>query len=203
MQKKMIRIATFSFSVLLLFSIVIGTAKATTETLAIEPMQDISKRIKLTISESVSGKFLVSNGTIDFFVTDPDYSVLFSYNQTEYAQFNFTASKSGDYVMHLINSISPTKVLVEFTYGVNYVVVLQQDFKVWYNVGTWSTTLVTPPIQPPLDLLAILSALLTVLAIGEKITKGFRWLLGRLWWIWKYHKPRTPVVVNLPKSEKR
>lgn len=203
MQKKMIRIATFSFLVLLLLSLTIDTAEATTEILSIEPMQGISKIVKLAISESVSGRFLVSNGTIDFFVTDPDESVIFSYEQSGNAQFNFTASKNGNYTMHLVNSISLTKVLVEFAYGVNYVVVLQENIKAWYNLGTWSTTLVTPLIQPPLDLLAILSALLTVLAIGEKITKGFRWLFGRLWWIWKYRKPRTPVDVNLPKSQKR
>lgn len=82
---------------------------AETEAFTVPALQEVTRNIGLSSGDKVSGSIVVVGGggnDIDFYVTDPEGNVLFSYERVTQKSFSFVASKTGTYVLHFDNGFS-------------------------------------------------------------------------------------------------
>ena len=89
--------------------LMIGYAKAGTETFTAPAWQKVVRTVWLDEGDRVSGSITVSGGggnDIDFYVTDPNGHTILRYNRATQTNFSFTASAVGTYTMHFDNSFS-------------------------------------------------------------------------------------------------
>lgn len=77
------RLITVSIAVLLA-SFFISAVGARGGEFIIEPLQEATENIELTVSDEVLGNLSVSNGFIDFYVTSPSGAILLCYNKTAF-----------------------------------------------------------------------------------------------------------------------
>jgi len=168
----------------------------------IEPMQETTETVELTVSENTSadvcGNISIIEGFIDFYVTSPSGVIILCYNKTAFAHFDFSVKENGTYVLHLANAWSKNNVTATLNYGVNFEITLQETIHpTWHTVATWQATVIT---TPPLDILEILKTLGIIISVfgslatlGEKVLKLVRWF----YWQIKHGKSKTPVVFKL------
>lgn len=94
---------------LVLLASITGTASATTETLTVPPLHEITRSLSLREGDRVSGSISVIGGSgndIDFFVVDPDGIIVLQAERLTHKDFSFSAKKGGTYVLHFDNSFS-------------------------------------------------------------------------------------------------
>jgi len=182
-------------SAFLLLGLMTGLAEATQETFTIGSMREVTRTVNATLSGNMTGSFSSLNGTIDFFITDPDNSVLLSCNGTMGSRFNLTFFKRGEYTMHFSNPESYANKTVKLDYGVSYIIVIQDTLRIAESAGVAVVTAAIPPPFPWEFLITIFTALLAILK-HDKIIEGLAKLVRWLFWWKKYRKSRTPVVIN-------
>jgi len=84
----------------------IGDVGARTHEFIIQPKEEVTLDTPtLTSTDKVIGNVSAQNGFVDFYVTTPTGGILFCYNKTADANFNFTASETGNYTFHFVNSL--------------------------------------------------------------------------------------------------
>jgi hypothetical protein len=99
----------FTVTFLILFTSIIGVALATTETLTVPPLEEITRSLNLREEDRVSGSISVIGGSgndINFYVVDPDGIVVLQIERLTHKDFSFDAEKGGTYVLHFNNSFS-------------------------------------------------------------------------------------------------
>lgn len=180
----------------------ISTASARGGVFVIEPMQEVTEIVELTVSDKssadVSGNVSVIDGLIDFYVTSPSGNVLLRYNKTAFTRFKFDAVESGAYILHLANTWSENNVTATLDYGVNYEITLDAQMNMLASVKGGKISIVPPPPDfiNPIEILKILgltiSTIFAFAKLGDKALRFFRWVYWRL----KHGKSKTPVVIS-------
>jgi len=135
---------------LLLLSLVLGSVEARGGTLVIGPGNEAIEKIQLSPPDSAVGNFTVSNGSVDFFVTNPSYDIVYQSLKTSFEIFNFTANESGIYVMHFVNKYQSEDVNLTLSYGLNFFVILSVTINV--STQTSSGTATVTQVQPYIHL---------------------------------------------------
>jgi len=167
----------------------------------IEPMQEKTETVELTVSENTSADVcgdVSIDGFIDFYVTSPSEVIMLCCNKTAFIHFKFSAEENGTYVLHLANAWSKNNVTATLNYGVNFEITLQETIHpTWHTVATWQTNVITNPSLDILEILKILGVIISAFGslaiLGEKVLKLFRWF----YWKIKHGKSKTPVVFKL------
>jgi hypothetical protein len=139
----------------------------------VEPMEEVTDKIELTVSDNMSaevaGNILVIDGFIDFYVTSPSGIVLLCYNKTAFDTFKFAAKENGTYVMHLANTWSTNNVTATLNYGVNWKIVCQVAIT-FHATSLTTVTMTTVTIGPsPINVLEILQAIYYLIMIVSGI----------------------------------
>jgi len=182
-----------------LISFSIPYASARGGVFVIDPMQEATETVELTVSDNTSadvhGNVSVINGFVDFYVTSPSGIIILCYNKTSFSRFNFSATENGTYALHFANTESKNNVTATLNYGVTFEIVLQETIRpTWHTVATWQTTLITPSPYLDIEILKILGIVIStigsLLTLGEKVLKLIDWL----YWKIKHGKSKTPVV---------
>jgi len=162
----------------------------------IEPAQEITENVMLTPSSEVTGNVSVSNGLIDFYITNPSGNLVLCINQTEFNTFNFIADEYGNYTMHLRNTNQRENVTVKLCYCINLFVAVQSTLSFNSNVST-PTTIIT------INWTAIFQLIMSFFAglgsLGGFLLKLKKYLERKKRereWKKKYEKSRTPVVAK-------
>jgi len=177
---------------ILLCSFFVGIVSARGGVFVVEPTQEVTEEVKLTVSDEVKGNLSVNDGFVDFYIESPSGAILFSDNKITFTIFNFTAEENGNYTMHVANNYQTRNVNVTLDYSVSMKVNLYGEVNArFYLPQTWT---VTPPpsATTPIDWIRILTEFLKMVGISGigYLVKAIRHLR---WW-WKYRKSRTPVV---------
>lgn len=116
----------------------------------LEPNQEATDRIYLTVSSEAVGTVLVNNSLpIDFWVTDPSGTMLLGYDRFGNISFRFVADKNGNYTMHLKNAYQAQNVTVVLDYSLNFVVVLQESIKIQASAGVAKVASPPPSLSLP------------------------------------------------------
>ena len=103
MQHKKTSLILFLFLFMLLFAI-IPQANAETKPLKLPPKQDTTISVNLNSGDSMSGTVVVNGeGSVDFWVSDPQNGNATSSNNIRYTQFSITAETSGTFTFHMFN----------------------------------------------------------------------------------------------------
>lgn len=179
----------------LLASFFISAVSARGCEFVIEPLREVTENVELNVSDEVFGNLSVSNGFIDFYVTNPSGIILLCYNKTAFNTFNFAAGENGLFTMHLANTHQTENVNVTLNYAVHFKAVLQEKINVGYSVGT--AHVISPPTTTtPLDWITILTIITSISGLIPRLVKAVLNFVRWLWWKWKYGKPRTPVVIK-------
>jgi len=134
---------------LMMLGFSVGTAKATTESFVIRPNQGVVENLDLYGSAHVDGNVLVSNGSIDFFIYDPDGAIIQQSLNVSNAPINFTTDKNGNYSMCMNNTYEPFNVTVELDYGCEFSYTVSDTVQPSSSV---LTAIVGPPLpvtRPP------------------------------------------------------
>jgi len=93
----------------ILLVLMIGYAKAGTETLTVPAWQEVVRTVGLSEGDKVSGSITVYGGggnDVDFYVTHPNGGTILRYDKATQTSFSFTATTTGTYTMHFDNSFS-------------------------------------------------------------------------------------------------
>ena len=96
--------------VLIVFFVLLSSLTAlvhASQTISVPPVSQQTVKVNLSQGDSVNGTFSVIGGTgtgVDFTVTDPNGKELLSYNWTSRANFSFSASINGTYILLFDNS---------------------------------------------------------------------------------------------------
>jgi len=96
-------------SFIMFSTFLIGCVFAETETFTVPALHEVTRNVGLTSGDKISGSIVVAGGggnDINFYATDPDGNVIFSYDHVTQRTFSFTASKTGTYILHFDNSFS-------------------------------------------------------------------------------------------------
>jgi hypothetical protein len=134
--------------VAVMLSFVIGTGEAGHgSVLVLEPAQEVTERISLTVSSEVYGNLSTDNGSIDFWVTGPSDDTLICHYGIENCSFKLVAEQDGNYTMHMNNTYQMQNVITKLEYSVNRVFVFQGNVGLNFNVD--STTQIPQPPPPP------------------------------------------------------
>ncbi|MEM0058477.1 MAG: hypothetical protein QXG58_05375 [Candidatus Bathyarchaeia archaeon] len=99
MKKCTITLALFSLWAI----VIVHDVDAGVNAVIIPPMETFSLNINLNNSSSIHGSFYAVNGIINFLFSAPDGKVLFEANNTCNGTINFEASKTGTYVLRILN----------------------------------------------------------------------------------------------------
>jgi hypothetical protein len=93
--------------IVIVFSILIPPAKATTMNFTVPKGEEITKSITLAVEDHVSIKFTVvgqTRSTLDFCITDPHGNVKAEYNKTGHVDYCFVCDEAGEYGLHFTNT---------------------------------------------------------------------------------------------------
>lgn len=131
---------------LLLVGLPIALVEARGRTYVISPSDEAFEKIQLSPSDNVVGNMSVSNGFVDFFVTNPSYDIVHQSKKTSFDSFNFTANESGVYVMHFVNKYQLEDVNVTLSYGLNIFVSVGTTIHVSTQTF-WSNSVTVTPVQ--------------------------------------------------------
>jgi hypothetical protein len=144
----------------------------------IEPMQTVIERIELEASDKVAGNLSVSNGLVDFSITNPCGDVLLTCNKTEFTSFIFTARQNGNYTFYPLNVVDET-VTATLYYGLEQTVVKRRNWR-QFNIGAGvESPNPLPPIpDPDIDLENLYERYLSFLKAQE--------ILQTVRSVWKY-----------------
>jgi hypothetical protein len=119
----------------LLASLFVASVEARGGNLVVSPSGEAIEKIQLAPPDNVVGNMSVSNGFVDFFVTNPSYDIVYQNLKTSFDNFNFAANESGIYVMHFVNRYQSGDVNVTLCYGCNFFVVTSVNI----GISTFST----------------------------------------------------------------
>jgi len=124
---------------LLSVSLSVASVEARGGGFVISPSGEAIEKIQLAPPDNVVGNMSVSNGFVDFFVTNPSDDIVYQSLNTSFDSFNFAANESGIYVMHFVNRYQSGDVNVTLCYGLNFF------FAASVNIGisTFSTETTT------------------------------------------------------------
>jgi len=192
-------------SILLIFlvaSFFIGMVNARGEAFVIEPSKEVIEKVELKVPDEVVGNVTVSNGSIDFYITNPSGTILFYSNETAFESFKFTAKQNGTYIMHLLN---PTQenVTATLNYGINFFIILQETITMTSSLGTAVVTTITTITPTFFDWVELLKNILISIPGFGALAGFIKWgikAIKKFWekrkWNKKYGKSRTPVVIK-------
>jgi hypothetical protein len=130
----------------LLLALGISTAKARGGVFIVKPTQEVIEDVNLEVSDEVFGNLSVSDGFIDFYVTNPSGATVQSFHYIANTSFSFVADENGTYSMHLNNTYQTCDVTVTLHYSVLFKVVSQVNMNVGFSTGVAK---VVPRPQPP------------------------------------------------------
>lgn len=119
LEKKLIR---FLF-IVIAFSILVQTAKATTINFTVPESEELTKTISLVIEDHVSVKFTVvgqTASTLGFYITDPHGDVKVEYNDVGNVDYRFVCDEAGEYVLHFHNTDISEGKLVTLNYEIQH-----------------------------------------------------------------------------------
>jgi hypothetical protein len=134
-----IRRLVYALVALLLVSLFVASVEARGGNLVISPSGEAIEKIQLAPPDNVVGNMSVSDGFVDFFVTNPSYDIVYRSLKTSFDSFNFTANESGIYVMHFVNKYQSGDVNVTLYYGCNFFFVTSVNI----GISTFSTQTTT------------------------------------------------------------
>jgi hypothetical protein len=190
-----------TFLILLVANIFVGTINARDGVFVIEPTKEVIENVELKIPDEVVGNVSISNGLIDFYVTNPSGIPIFCYNKTAFETFKFTAEQNGTYIMHFVNVENIENVTVTLSYSIHVILVLYGNVDLKFSVGTAHVVgSVTP--TTPFDWIMFLKDYIyplitaSVSALIGALIKVLRKFQRERKWKKKYRAPRTPVVVK-------
>jgi len=158
------------------------TATNTYHTFIIYPTETIRLPIHLNSSSGIHGNFIVNNGTVNFALIDPDGIVIFRSYQTDNFTINYSAYKTGIYLLIFSNPSSVQAILVELN----------------YSIKSWHRLIYTFTLQSLIPWWHILLLIITyilefLIFIGEarKALLGDKYIIIKP--IVKCEKPETPI----------
>ena len=180
--------------VLLLAGLCIGSVNARGGSFIVAPWNEVTEKVQLGVTDKVFGNVSVSNGFIDFFVTNPSNNLLFYGNKTSLETFNFTADEKGIYVMHIVNNYQTENVNVTLSYALSITIVLTASVTLSTTVSATTISAIVSPTNP-IDWIELLRTIVYNIpwlgtALGA-IVKFLKWLRWKI----KYRRSRTPVVI--------
>ncbi len=120
-KKELIR---FLF-IVMVFSILVQLAEATTINFTVPKVEEITKSISLVVEDHVSVKFTVvgqTRSTLDFCITGPHGNVIVEYNNKGNVDYRFVCDEAGEYVLHFSNTDTFEDKLVVLNYEIQHYV---------------------------------------------------------------------------------
>lgn len=119
LKKKLIR---FLF-IVIVFSILVQIAKATTTNFTVPKGEEITKPISLVAEDHVSVKFTVvghTASTLHFCITDPHGDVKVEYGEIGNVDYRFVCDEAGEYVLYFHNTDMSEDKLVTLNYEIQH-----------------------------------------------------------------------------------
>lgn len=116
------KIICFLF-IVVVFSVLIQTAEATTINFTVSEDGEETKLISLVVEDHVSIKFTVlgqTESTIDFNITDPHGNVKAEYSNVGYVDYRFVCDEAGEYILHFYNTDTTEEKLVTLNYEIQH-----------------------------------------------------------------------------------
>jgi len=131
----------------LMLAFCVSVARARGGSLVLGSMQEAVESVDLGVSDEVFGNLSVSNGYIDFFVTNASGATIQGFHNVSSTSFNFVASENGTYYMHSKNSYQAYDVTVKLDYGVSITVNAQVGVNIGISSG-FAQVIAPPPTRP-------------------------------------------------------
>ena len=109
--------------IVIVFSVLIQTAEATTVDFTVPGGEEITKPISLAVEDHVSVKFTIVGQTesaLDFSITDPHGDVKVEYSDVGIVDYRFVCDEAGTYVLHFSNIGKTEGQLVILNYEIQH-----------------------------------------------------------------------------------